>query len=306
MPHKKGCISEVKRDWPRYNEALVNQSVLLLRHDWVDGWDEELERMNREKPGRPFRYPESLVRFAQALRVSLRLPFRQLQGFLQALGCFFRIPAPDYTTLWHRLCLSEIQLPELDRDGTDWTIAVDSTGIKVTDRGEWMREKWHVHRGWIKVHMAVEVGSGSIVGIQVTDESAKDAPYLPGLVEQASRLLPGRIDKVLADGGYDTYDNFDFLVQRGIEPVIKVRKDASTRCRGHSFARPMTVRERNALGEEEWKRRHGYNMRWKTETTFSAVKRRIGESVRSRRPDLALREAKMMFVQYSVMKEAAS
>jgi len=154
--------------------------------------------------------------------------------------------------------------------------------------------------------MAVEVGSGSIVGIQVTDEGARDAPYLPELVKQASRLLPGRIGKVLADGGYDTYDNFDYLVQRDIEPVIKTRRNASTRCRGHSFARPMAVRERNALGEDEWKRRHGYNMRWKAETMFSAVKRRVGESVRSKRPDLALREAKMMFVQYSLMKEAAN
>jgi len=29
--------------------------------------------------------------------------------------------------------------------------AIDSTGIKVTNRGEWMREKWQVRRGWIKV-----------------------------------------------------------------------------------------------------------------------------------------------------------
>jgi len=36
MPHGKGCTSEVKRNWPRYNEVLVSQGVLLLRHDWVD------------------------------------------------------------------------------------------------------------------------------------------------------------------------------------------------------------------------------------------------------------------------------
>ena len=78
----------------------------------------------------------------------------------------------------------------------------------------------------------------------------------------------------------------DTCVLRDIEPVIKTRK--------------------NALGEDEWKRRHGYNMRWKAETMFSAVKRRIGESVRSFRPDLALKEAESMFVQYSLMKEAAN
>jgi len=303
MPHRKGCISEVKRNWPRLNEAYVCQGVLLLQHDWVGGWNKELERMNRGKRGRPFFFPESLVSFATTLRLTLKRPFRQLQGFLEALASFLDIRVPDYTTLWHRTYQSEIQLPEPELNGTDWTVAVDSTGIKVTDRGEWMRERWHVHRGWIKVHMAVEVGSGSIVGIRVTDEGAGDAAYLPGLVEQASRLLPGRISRVLADGGYDTFENFDYLDERGIEPVIKTRRNASTRCRGHSFARPMAVRERNALGEDEWKRRYGYNMRWKAETMFSAVKRRVGESVRSKRPDLALKEAESMFVQYSLMKE---
>ena len=27
--------------------------------------------------------------------------------------------------------------------------------------------KWHVHRGWIKAHIAVEVGSGAIVSIAI-------------------------------------------------------------------------------------------------------------------------------------------
>lgn len=31
-------------------------------------------------------------------------------------------------------------------------IAVDSSGIKVHKRGEWMREKYKKRRGWIKIH----------------------------------------------------------------------------------------------------------------------------------------------------------
>jgi len=101
-----------------------------------------------------------------------------------------------------------------------------------------MWEKWNVHRGWIKVHMAVEVLSGAIVGIRVSDEVASDAPFLPGLVEQAAGLLPGRIARVTADGAYDTFENFNFLASRGIDPAIELRKNANVRCRGHSFARP--------------------------------------------------------------------
>ena len=304
MPQINQCTHENIRNWPRINEAYVTQGVLLLQHDWVDAWDDELERMNDRKSGRPFKFPESLIRFAETLKTVLRLPLRQLEGFLQALACFIEIKVPDYTTLWHRECQSQVQLPAVDLVGSGWELAVDSTGIKVSDRGEWMREKWHVHRGWIKVHMCVEVKSGSIVGLVVSDEKAKDAPLLPILVEQASRLLPGRIARVLADGGYDTYDNFDYLAGRGIEQVIKMRSNASTRRHGHSSARPKAVRERNDLGEEEWKLQHGYNKRWKVETMFSAIKRKMGEAVRSKRPDLALKQAERMVVQYSILKEA--
>jgi len=262
--------------------------------------------MNRGKRGRPFSFPESLVAFATRLKMVLKLPFRQLQGFLEGLGSFLGIRVPDYTTLWHRLGQSEVRLPEPDLSGTDWTVAIDSTGIKVTDRGEWMRERWHVHRGWIKVHMAVEVRSRVIVGIRVGGEDAGDAQFLPNLVEQASRLLHGRISGVLADGGYDTFENFDYLDKRDIEPAILTRKNASSRSRGHSFVRPRAVRERCLLGEEEWKRKYGYNIRWKSETMFSAVKRRMGESVRSKRPDLAMGKARMMFVQYSLIRREAA
>jgi hypothetical protein len=34
-------------------------------------------------------------------------------------------------------------------------IAIDSTGIKVTNRGQWMREKWDVRnkKGYLKIHI---------------------------------------------------------------------------------------------------------------------------------------------------------
>ncbi len=36
------------------------------------------------------------------------------------------------------------------------TIAIDSTGIKVTNRGRWMRKKWNVKKkGFLKIHIAV-------------------------------------------------------------------------------------------------------------------------------------------------------
>jgi hypothetical protein len=36
------------------------------------------------------------------------------------------------------------------------TIAVDSSGIKVSNRGEWTHKKWKVKHGFIKVYIAVD------------------------------------------------------------------------------------------------------------------------------------------------------
>ncbi len=39
-------------------------------------------------------------------------------------------------------------------------IAIDSTGIKVTNRGQWMNKKWNVRRkkkGYLKIHVAVDI-----------------------------------------------------------------------------------------------------------------------------------------------------
>ena len=46
-------------------------------------------------------------------------------------------------------------------------IAADSSGIKVANRGEWLRKKWYV-RGFIKMHIAVDKESKEIVAIRVT------------------------------------------------------------------------------------------------------------------------------------------
>ena len=37
------------------------------------------------------------------------------------------------------------------------------------------------------------------------------------------------------DGGYDSKENFNYLADNDIEPVIKTRKDASTQAKGFTI-----------------------------------------------------------------------
>ena len=48
-----------------------------------------------------------------------------------------------------------------------------------------MREKWHIKnkKGYLKIHVAVNVKTKKILSIKVTDEHVHDSKALPKLVE---------------------------------------------------------------------------------------------------------------------------
>jgi hypothetical protein len=79
------------------------------------------------------------------LRVVFSLPYRQLEGLAKGLGKLIAIPAPDYSTLSLRLPKLELDSGYKPRKGEEVVIAVDSAGIKVTNRGEWMRKVPKAH-----------------------------------------------------------------------------------------------------------------------------------------------------------------
>jgi hypothetical protein len=64
----------------------------------------------------------------------------------------------DYSTISRRVNKLDVKIDK--RIGNDdIVIALDSsTGIKVANRGEWIRDKWHVRRGYLKIHVvAVDI-----------------------------------------------------------------------------------------------------------------------------------------------------
>ena len=106
--------------------------------------------------------------------------------------------------------------------------------MKVTNRGEWIRHKWKTRKGWIKVHIAVDTRTKKLLALRVTDEQVGDGKMLKPLVEDVKEK-GGKISKVYGDGGYDSRENFNYLSDNDIEPVIKTRKDASTQAKGFTF-----------------------------------------------------------------------
>jgi len=264
------------RDWKGYNEALVKRGLILLDLEFVADWSRELKAMNEHKEGARYRYPESFVKLLAVVHAYV-LPYRQLEGFMRALSTHVDgLKAPDYTTIWWRVAKMKVDVAskvELDKDVT---IAVDSSGIKVSNRGEWIRKKWKVKRGFIKIHIAVDTKTKQILAIEVTKEDVGDGRMLGRLVEGS--VGKAKVKKVIGDGAYDSRGIFRLLSDRRIEPLIKVRKNASLKG-GGCMPRKLAVVEQ--FGNVNWRKEKGYGYRWMAESAFSSIKRVFGEHITS-------------------------
>ncbi len=291
------------RNWQEYNESLVKRGEMYLTFSFLDSWEKDLEKLNHGKLGRRFAYPWAFIELLMMIHVIFHLPYRQLEGFLRKLSELIpEIKSTDYTNIWRRGTQLKLNIPETISASDDPVVlAVDSTGIKVTNRGEWMREKWKIHRGWIKVHLAVDVKTKEIVAIEVTDERVSDGSKFNSLVNQAEENLSGRkIKEALGDGAYDRREIFDHLQQKGIQPVIKIRSNANTKARG-SPARARAVQELKDLGYQSWKEKYNYGRRWAAESVFSAIKRISGEHVMATKTENMMQEVVLKFAFYNLI-----
>ncbi len=87
-----------------------------------------------------------------------------------------------------------------------------------------MLDKWKNKRkrkGFIKIHVAaVNIKTKKIVSMDVTKENVHDGKILKELVGDDVVSKNNNIQKVLADGAYDSKDNFKYLDELKITPLL--------------------------------------------------------------------------------------
>ena len=122
-----------------------------------------------------------------------------------------------------------------------------------------MREKWHVNnkKGYLKIHVAVNVKTKKILSVKVTDEHVHDSKAVPELVENIikSDNVTIVIGKLFADGAYEGNDIFRYLGgDNGILPCIKVRNNSRVRWKkGHILRNLSVISQKKDL--QKWKDR---------------------------------------------------
>ncbi|HSF51476.1 MAG TPA: IS5 family transposase [Nitrososphaeraceae archaeon] len=284
-------------NWNKYNESLVKRGEVLLDFDVIDNWDNELEEMNKGKEGRKFVYPDSFIKLLGYMRAYFHLPYRQTEGIVRAHAANTLPSIPDYSRICRRINRLNIKINDDNDDVNNnsslqhddyFIIAIDSTGIKVSNRGEWIRHKWNVKRGYLKIHVAVDIKKKRILSLIVTSEQVHDGKVLPQLIDDITIKQNKVIDTAIMDGSYDSNKNFQLLSFKGIQSAIKVRKNSRCKKTNHYLRNKNVQLQKTNM--KQWKDSVCYGQRWIVETVFSCIKRLFGEYVTAIRFENIIKE----------------
>ena len=147
------------------------------------------------------------------------------------------------------------------------------------------------------MHVAIDADKMNIVSLSITDERSHEN-------REFRKVLNPIADKVKMVYGdlLRSRSNFNFLHNREIEAVIPPRENSSILSRGSPY-RAKTVRRIRRAGLDEWKKEVDYGKRWKVEIFFSALKRVVGETIKTRKMRYQIHEAVMKVYCYLLMRK---
>jgi IS5 family transposase len=259
--------------------------------------------MNKGKEGRKFVYPDSFIKSLGYMRAYFHLPYRQTEGVIREHASDTLLPSiPDYSRICRRVNKLNITICDDKSNINDdnFVIAIDATGVKVTNRGEWIRHKWNVKRGYLKIHIAVDIAKKRILSLDVTSEEVHDSKVLSELIEDLTIKQNKEIHTLIADGAYDNNKIFKILSFKGIKSAIKVRNNSRCRKTNHYLRNNSVKMQKNNL--QQWKDSVSYGQRWIAETVFSCIKRMFGEYVTAIRFENMIKEVMLKASLYNLFQ----
>ena len=163
------------RDWKNINQKHIKEGELFLSFYFLENWNNEITALNDNKVGGQYQFPRSLFLFLYSLKHFFHLGYRQEQGFLQTLNQWVSLPAvPSYSQIQRRATQLNVDSNLLPSSNEKQIVAIDSSGIKLYNSGQWIREKHKKKGPFLKLHIAVNIKTKQAVAIEITEDSVGD------------------------------------------------------------------------------------------------------------------------------------
>lgn len=293
-------MQKYSRDWNLYNNMLVNRGrviTILIEPQLMES--DSLQKMNRNKVGRRFKFCSGLISAAFAVKCVFRLAYRQLEGFMRDVSDKLHKSIPNFRTIWWRIDgMKNEGIRFSIHEGKDTIIAIDSTGLRPVNDGEYRSMRYDTRKEWIKLHAIVDVKTKEILSTVVTKGNIGDNTQFQKVIKP----VLSNVSAVFADKAYDAAKTFDFCDRNRIFAGIPVKVNATNsthKCRlrrnmiedqlgldckkGSTRLNRFLTEEKKRKNQDFWKIKVGYGRRSQIESSFSRYKRILGENVFSRK-----------------------
>jgi transposase len=272
-----------KQQWTAYNAAQTHEKerFLELLRDLCAGVTEPAP----QKTGRP-RLPLRDAIFAACFKVYSTVSCRRFVSDMReahAKGYLTRVPHfnsifnylenPELTPILHSL-ITETSLP---LKAVEVDFAADSSGFTTSRFIRWFDHKYGAVRQqheWVKVHLMCGVRTNIVTAVEIRDKDASDTKLLPDLVDATAKNFALR--EVSADKGYASVSNYAAIQRHDAVPFIAFKSIHTGRAEGlwKKMFHYFQYRRDDFLAH--------YHKRSNVETTFSMIKAKFRDHVRSK------------------------
>ena len=287
--------------WNAYNEAQKAEVKLFdeLLKDLVQAIPEPEQTI-----GRPRRSIHENL-FCAIQKVYSQLSSRRAYSLFQnatekgqiSRAPHFNAPSeflnkPETTPILHKL----IMLSALPVAGLETDFSVDSTGFRTTTFGAYCEDKYGKSKEhhWLKAHMCAGVKTNIIASIAITDGNSNDSPQFGPLVRKTAQGFA--IDEVTADMAYSSRANLQAVANVGGKAYIPFKKSATGKAGGSTLWKKMY--HYFQLNRDEFMEH--YHKRSNIEATNAAIKRKFGETLKSKNPTAQVNELLAKIVAYNL------
>ncbi len=286
-----------KQDWPAYNyaQSIEKDRLQELLHDLCRG----LEEPERKGVGRkPHTMRDSI--FAATFKVYSTVSSRRFscdlnesreRGYLSAPIPGMKVPQFFENAALTPILKAMIVQSSLPLRSVETKFAIDSSGFSSSKFERWFDHKYGVTRRsctWVKVHIATGVKTNVVTAVRILDKDAADCPQFVPLVKDTAKNFT--IGEVSADKAYASLENFEAVAECGGTGFMAFKAN-TTGGVGGLFQKMFHYFQ---FKQEEYMKH--YHLRSNVESTFSMVKRKFGDSVRSKTDTAMVNEVLCKFL----------
>jgi transposase len=272
-----------QRDWSAYNEAQMTEKhrFQALLFDLCRGIQEPpAAKTGRQRTPMPDRI------FAAALKVYSTFSSRRFacdlkeahdRGYLSKLMNSVSVNAYLECDLMTPVLNALIVRSSLPLKAVESVFAPDSSGFSASRFVRWHEEKYGARSGkdWVKAHAICGVKTNIVTAVVVAGRDAADSPQFKALVEKTAEHFT--VKEVPADKAYLSHDNLELVEKLGGTAYVPFKCNS-------------TAGEAGSLWEKMFHYYHlrrddflkHYHQRSNAETTFSMLKAKFRDHVRSR------------------------